>query len=43
MAFRNEPTPAARKLLELAWVERVDQLGRLKLISEARAALRGVA
>ena len=40
VAFRNEPSPAGRKLLELAWVERVDQLGRLKLVSEARAALR---
>ncbi|HUG71713.1 MAG TPA: tetratricopeptide repeat protein [Pirellulaceae bacterium] len=40
VAFRSEPTPSARKILESAWVERVEQLGRQKLNSEARAALR---
>ncbi|MEO8495956.1 MAG: hypothetical protein ABI614_12850, partial [Planctomycetota bacterium] len=40
VAFRNDPAPEVRKLLEAAYAGRVEQLQRQNLLSEAQAVLR---
>ncbi|MDA1049101.1 MAG: tetratricopeptide repeat protein [Planctomycetota bacterium] len=40
VAFRNDPVPDARRLLETAYAGRVEQLHRQNLLSEAQAVLR---